>query len=106
MHPSHAPSTVQTAATGAARTVRVQIVTPPGALIRDRQKQLVKEATEVVTKISGDSTQASRTWILLTGAAEGGWGLLGTTFGREEFAAPAAKAGRPLSDLSHDRANS
>lgn len=87
-----APSAVQTAATTAARTVRVQIVTPPGALKRDGQKQLVKEATEIVTKISGDPTQASRTWVLLTEAAEGGWGLFGTAFGQEEFAALAAKA--------------
>jgi len=87
-----APLAVQTAATAAARTVRVQIVTPPGALKRDGQKQLVKEATEIVTKISGDSTQASRTWVILTEAAEGGWGLFGTAFGQEEFSALATKA--------------
>ncbi|HTB21399.1 MAG TPA: hypothetical protein VK914_01695 [bacterium] len=86
------PATVQTAATALARTVRVQIVTPPAALSREGQKQLVKEATEIVTKISGDPSQASRTWILLTEAAEGGWGLFGTAFGKEEFAALAAKA--------------
>jgi phenylpyruvate tautomerase PptA (4-oxalocrotonate tautomerase family) len=86
------PSTVQTAATAAARTVRVQVVTPPAALTREGQKQLVKEATEIVAKISGDPTQAGRTWVLLTEAAEGGWGLSGTAFGREEFAALAAKA--------------
>jgi phenylpyruvate tautomerase PptA (4-oxalocrotonate tautomerase family) len=67
-----APSTVQTAATASARTVRVQVVTPPGALTREGQKQLVKEVTEIVTKISGDPTQAGRTWVLLTEAAEGG----------------------------------
>jgi phenylpyruvate tautomerase PptA (4-oxalocrotonate tautomerase family) len=86
------PLTVQTAATAAARTVRVQVVTPPAALTREGQKQLVKEATEIVAKISGDPTQAGRTWVLLTEAAEGGWGLSGTAFGREEFAALAAKA--------------
>jgi phenylpyruvate tautomerase PptA (4-oxalocrotonate tautomerase family) len=85
-------SAVQTAATASARTVRVQVITPPGALSRDGQKQLVKEATEIVTRISGDPTQADRTWVLLTEAAEGGWGLFGTAFGREEFAALAAKA--------------
>ncbi len=83
---------VQTAATAKARTVRVQVVTPPAALTRDGQKQLVREVTEIVTRISGDPTQASRTWVLLTEAAEGGWGLSGTAFGREEFAALAAKA--------------
>ena len=86
------PKTVHTAATASARTVRVQIITPPKALTRDGQKQLVKEVTEIVTKISGDPTQATRTWVLLSEAAEGGWGLSGTAFGREEFAALAAKA--------------
>ena len=86
------PAAVHTAATGAARTVRVQVITPPGALTRDGQRQLVREITEIVTKASGDPTQAQRTWVLLTEAAEGGWGLAGTAFGKEEFAALAAKA--------------
>jgi phenylpyruvate tautomerase PptA (4-oxalocrotonate tautomerase family) len=86
------PRTVHTAATSSARTVRVQVITPPAALTRDGQKQLVREITDIITKISGDPSQASRTWVLLTEAAEGGWGLSGTAFGREEFAALAAKA--------------
>ena len=80
-------STVHTAGTDAARTVRVQVVTPPAALTRDGQRQLVKEATEIIARISGDPSQAGRTWVLLTEAAEGGWGIAGTAFGREEFAA-------------------
>src|SRR5882724_8693372 len=58
------PSAVHTAATASARTVRVQIITPPAALNRDGQKQLVKEVTEIVAKTSGDPTQAQRTWVL------------------------------------------
>ncbi len=85
-------SAVQTAASAQARTVRVQVVTPPGALSRDGQRQLVKDATGIIATITGDPTQASRTWVILTEAAEGGWGLLGTAFGQEEFAALAAKA--------------
>ena len=85
-------SAVQTAASAQARTVRVQVITPPGALSRDGQKQLVKEATGIVAALSGDPAQAARTWVILTEAAEGGWGLLGTAFGQEEFAALAAKA--------------
>jgi len=54
-----------------------------------RTKPLYKDFH--VTRISGDPTQASRTWVLLTGAAEGGWGMLGTAFGREEFVVVAAK---------------
>jgi phenylpyruvate tautomerase PptA (4-oxalocrotonate tautomerase family) len=83
---------IHTAATTSARTVRVQVITPPAALTREGQKQLVKEITQIVTKVSNDPTQSSRTWVILTEAAEGGWGLSGTAFGREEFAALAAKA--------------
>ena len=85
-------SAVNTAATGSARTVRIQVVTPPGALKREGQTQLVKEATEIVAKIGGDPTLTARTWVILVEAAEGGWGLSGTAFGREEFGALAAKA--------------
>ena len=80
-------SAVHTAATDKARTVRVQVITPPAALTRAGQKQLVADATAIVAKISGDPTQAGRTWVLLTEAAEGGWGIAGTAFGKEEFAA-------------------
>lgn len=86
------PGSVHTAATDSARTVRVQVITPPGALSREGQRKLVTEITEIVARISGDATQAKRTWVLLTEAAEGGWGLAGTAFGKEEFAALAAKA--------------
>ena len=86
------PKTVHTASTDSARTVRVQVITPPGALTREGQKQLVKEVTDIVTKTSGDPTQATRTWVLLTEAAEGGWGIGGTAYGKQEFAELAAKA--------------
>ncbi len=86
------PSSVHTAATDAARTVRVDVITPPSALSRDGQRQLVREITEIVAKISGDPTQSERTWVILREATEGGWGLAGTAFGKDEFAALAAKA--------------
>jgi phenylpyruvate tautomerase PptA (4-oxalocrotonate tautomerase family) len=86
------PATVQTAAEPLARTVRIQIITPPGALTRDAQKQLVKDATGIMADICGDPSLAKRTWVLLTEAAEGGWGIGGTAFGREEFTALAAAA--------------
>jgi phenylpyruvate tautomerase PptA (4-oxalocrotonate tautomerase family) len=78
---------VHTAGTGTARTVRVQVITPPAALDRDGQKQFVSAATEIVTRLSGDPTQGGRTWVLLTEAAEGGWGVSGFALGRAEFAA-------------------
>jgi hypothetical protein len=59
------PTTVQTAAEPLARTVRIQIITPPGALTRDAQKQLVKDATGIMADICGDPSLAKRTWVHL-----------------------------------------
>jgi phenylpyruvate tautomerase PptA (4-oxalocrotonate tautomerase family) len=60
---------------------------------------LVKEATEIVAKISGDPSQSGRTWVLLTEAAEVGWGIAGTAFGREEFAALASEKPSLLAEI-------
>jgi len=81
------PSAIQTAAQASARTIRVQIVTPPAALTRSGQKQLVQDVTAILADVCGDPSQAKRTWVLLTEAAEGGWGIAGTAYGREECAA-------------------
>jgi len=83
------PSAIQTAAQASARTIRVQISTPPAALTRSGQKQLVQDVTAILADVCGDPSQANRTWVLLTEAAEGGWGIAGTAYGREEFAALA-----------------
>ncbi|MDE1176348.1 MAG: hypothetical protein PW789_07030 [Edaphobacter sp.] len=82
----------QTAADATARAVRVQIVTPPSALSREGQKQLVSEITQIVAEVAQDPTIARATWVLLTEAAEGGWGISGTAYGRDEFAALARRA--------------
>ena len=85
------PGTALTAA-GGGKSVRVQIITPPNSLSRSGQIQLVKEITDLIVKHTGDPTQAERTWVLLSEAAEGGWGIAGTAYGREEFVALGAKA--------------
>jgi phenylpyruvate tautomerase PptA (4-oxalocrotonate tautomerase family) len=85
-------SALSTAAAQPARVVRIQIVTPPGSLKREGQKQVTKEATEIVARIAGDPGLASRTWVILTEAAEGGWGINGTAFGIEEFTDLARRA--------------
>ncbi|MFF1632426.1 4-oxalocrotonate tautomerase family protein [Leifsonia sp. NPDC058248] len=87
-------SAISTANTPSARTVRVQVITPPGSLNREGQRQLVREATEIVARVSGDESQAARTWVILQEAAEGGWGLAGTAFGVEEFTS-LARGGVP-----------
>lgn len=86
------PSALSTAASQPAGCVRVQIITPPGALNRGGQRQITKEATELIAATAGDPTLAQRTWVILSEAAEGGWGIGGTAFGREEFAELGRKA--------------
>jgi phenylpyruvate tautomerase PptA (4-oxalocrotonate tautomerase family) len=80
---------VHTAATSQARTVRVQVLNPAGVLGQEAQKGLVSDFTEIVARISGDPGQAERTWVLLTEAAEGGWGIAGTALSGEDLAALA-----------------
>ncbi|MCU1558428.1 MAG: hypothetical protein JWN09_2423 [Microbacteriaceae bacterium] len=88
----HRLPVVSTAAQSSARSVRVQIITPPGSLDRAGQRQITKEATDIVATIAGDPSLAERTWVILTVAAEGGWGIAGTAYGEEEFGALAKAA--------------
>jgi phenylpyruvate tautomerase PptA (4-oxalocrotonate tautomerase family) len=57
--------------------VRVQVLTNAGALDRDKQLSVVRELTDLVTTAAGDPGLATRTWVLLTEAPDGGWGLQG-----------------------------
>ena len=57
--------------------VRVQVLTNAGALDRDNQLAVVSRLTEIIAAAAGDPTLADRTWVLLTEAPEGGWGLWG-----------------------------
>jgi phenylpyruvate tautomerase PptA (4-oxalocrotonate tautomerase family) len=57
--------------------VRVQVLTNAGALDRDKQLAVVEQLTAIIAKAAGDPTLAERTWVLLTEAPEGGWGLQG-----------------------------
>ncbi|MFJ3394614.1 tautomerase family protein [Leifsonia aquatica] len=83
------PTALGTAATPSAPIVRVQIVTPPGSLDREGQRTITREATDIVRAVAGSDV---RTWVILTEAAEGGWGIQGTAFGVEEFTALAKAA--------------
>ena len=60
--------------------VRVQVLTNAGALDRDRQVAAVRALTDVVARAAGDPSLAERTWVLLTEAPDGGWGLAGTAY--------------------------
>jgi len=57
--------------------VRVQVLTNAGALNRDKQLAVVRQFTDLVATAAGDPSLAARTWVLLSEAIEGGWGLAG-----------------------------
>ena len=57
--------------------VRVQVLTNAGALSRDKQLAVVRQFTDLVADAAGDPSFTARTWVLLTEAIEGGWGLAG-----------------------------
>jgi phenylpyruvate tautomerase PptA (4-oxalocrotonate tautomerase family) len=82
--PQHA---VHTAAETNIAAVRVQVITPPNALDRSGQLGFVEEATNIVTELAGEPELAARTWVVLTEATEGGWGVAGFALGEAEFAA-------------------
>ena len=62
---------------GDSNYIRVQVLTNAGALDRDKQLAVVGQFTDLVTSAAADPSVAKRTWVLLTEAAEGGWGLGG-----------------------------
>ena len=69
--------------------VRVQVLTNEGALDREKQLAVVAQLTQLVSTDAGDETLKDRTWVLLTEAKEGGWGLWGHAHTNEELVAAA-----------------
>jgi len=65
--------------------VRVQVLTNAGALDRDKQLAVVERLTSIVATAAGDASLADRTWVLLTEAIPGGWGLRGHANTNEEL---------------------
>jgi phenylpyruvate tautomerase PptA (4-oxalocrotonate tautomerase family) len=74
---------------GESNYVRVQVLTNSGALDRDKQLALVTGLTEIVASAGDDATLTERTWVLLTEAPEGGWGLAGHANTNAELVAAA-----------------
>jgi phenylpyruvate tautomerase PptA (4-oxalocrotonate tautomerase family) len=74
---------------GDSKYVRVQVLTNAGALDRDKQIALVAKMTDLVTAAAKDPDVKTRTWVLLTEAAPGGWGLWGHAHTNDELVAAA-----------------
>jgi len=62
---------------GESNYVRIQVLTNSGALDRSKQLAVVERLTNIAADAADDPSLASRTWVLLTEAPDGGWGLHG-----------------------------
>jgi phenylpyruvate tautomerase PptA (4-oxalocrotonate tautomerase family) len=69
--------------------VRIQVLTNAGALDRGKQLAVVERLTSIAAEAAGDLALASRTWVLLTEAPDGGWGLGGHAHTNNELVATA-----------------
>jgi phenylpyruvate tautomerase PptA (4-oxalocrotonate tautomerase family) len=69
--------------------VRVQVLTNAGALDRDKQISLVEQFVDLIASAAKDPELKTRTWVLLTEAAPGGWGLWGHAHTNEELVGAA-----------------
>jgi phenylpyruvate tautomerase PptA (4-oxalocrotonate tautomerase family) len=69
--------------------VRIQVLTNAGALDRSKQLAVVERLTNIAAEAAGDPALASRTWVLLTEAPDGGWGLGGHAHTNDELVAAA-----------------
>ncbi len=74
---------------GDSNYVRVQVLTNAGALDRDKQLAVVEQLTAIVANAAGDPSLTERTWVLLTEAPEGGWGLKGHANTNDELVTAA-----------------
>jgi phenylpyruvate tautomerase PptA (4-oxalocrotonate tautomerase family) len=69
--------------------VRIQVLTNAGALDRAKQLAVVERLTAIAADAAGDPALTGRTWVLLTEAPDGGWGLNGHANTNEELVAAA-----------------
>ena len=74
---------------GDSNYVRVQVLTNAGALDRPQQLAVVEQFTNLIADAAADDELRERTWVLLTEAVEGGWGLNGHANTNEELIAAA-----------------
>jgi phenylpyruvate tautomerase PptA (4-oxalocrotonate tautomerase family) len=82
--------------------VRVQVLTNAGALDREKQLAVVGQFTDLVATAAGDASLSERTWVLLTEAVEGGWGLRGHANTNDELVAAARAQIAELSAAKSD----
>jgi len=83
------PAKVLSNVDGDSTYVRVQVLTNAGALDRAKQLAVVEQLTDLIASTAGDPSLKERTWVLLTQAPDGGWGLAGRANTNDELVALA-----------------
>src|SRR5258708_6888396 len=71
------PSDLGKPRTGAAAMPMIDVYATVGTFADKHQLAVVERLTQIVAAAAGDLTLAERTWVLLTEAIPGGWGLKG-----------------------------
>ena len=70
--------------------VRIHVTTNTDALAqREKQIAIVQQLTELAARAAGDPTLHDRTWVILTEAIAGGWGLKGHAHTNDELVSAA-----------------
>jgi phenylpyruvate tautomerase PptA (4-oxalocrotonate tautomerase family) len=77
--------------------VRVQVLTNFGALDRAKQLTVVEQFTNTIAEAAARPELKDRTWVLLTEAPDGGWGLWGHAHTNAELVAAARAEAAKLS---------
>jgi phenylpyruvate tautomerase PptA (4-oxalocrotonate tautomerase family) len=70
---------------GSSDHVRVQVTTNAAALNREQQLGLVKDISALIADAAGDPSLAQRTWVALSEAVPGGWGIAGHAYTNDEI---------------------
>ena len=78
-------------ANGDSNYVRIQMLTPAGVLDRDKKLGITKDMTDIVAAAAGDPSLKDRTWVLLTEAPDGSWGIDGHAYTNAEIAEEARR---------------
>ncbi|WNI16143.1 tautomerase family protein [Actinacidiphila sp. ITFR-21] len=70
---------------GDSHCVRVNVLTNADALDREQRLGVVGDITAAVARAAGDPALQARTWVALTQAVPGGWGIGGHAYTNEEI---------------------
>jgi phenylpyruvate tautomerase PptA (4-oxalocrotonate tautomerase family) len=70
---------------GGSNGVLVHVTTNAGALNREQQLGLVKDISALIAKAAGDASLSEHTWVALTEAVPGGWGIGGHAYTNDEI---------------------